>query len=306
MNNRVLCGLSILIVIFLFAQVSLSFEIFGVDVNIPEISILPKVLKKVLKTLPEERGRAILARKANKTIESRIFFGTPAVDGQFPFYGFGIIFENRMVHTYCGGSLITLQFVLSTAHCVAGPIVFAAQFFFGSANLNDFMEYRDGIAYACHPNFDNPPYNYDISVIQLSYPLCETDKIRPIALPRRISNLFSYEGIKMTIAGFGSTENTFPALPVQMTYTTLIGMSTAECSVETGLPPSLGIFCARNASSSICFGDSGGALIYQNTIVGISSFVTTPNCFNGTGGFTRVDRYLDWIAGFTGQQIEWI
>lgn len=36
------------------------------------------------------------------------------------------------------------------------------------------------------------------------------------------------------------------------------------------------------------------------TLVGVNSYVQTGECVGDVQGFTRVDRYLDWIKDYTG------
>ena len=63
---------------------------------------------------------------------------------------------------------------------------------------------------------------------------------------------------------------------------------------------------ASGANVGVCFGDSGGPGLYNNSgtwyVVGINSTVGAPSgdpCL-GTGNHTRVDYYASWITGITG------
>lgn len=73
------------------------------------------------------------------------------------------------------------------------------------------------------------------------------------------------------------------------------------------------MLCAGSIYSSgagMCLGDSGGPLSMpvadgqKLTIVGINSYVQTGDCISNVQGFTRVDRYLDWISEQTGIAIK--
>lgn len=75
---------------------------------------------------------------------SRIFGGTPAKDGQIP-YVVRIVtsLENSERHSFCGGSLIRLNWVLTAGHCL-GKMVNGVERFWdwifilaGAANLSD-------------------------------------------------------------------------------------------------------------------------------------------------------------------------
>ena len=56
------------------------------------------------------------------------------------------------------------------------------------------------------------------------------------------------------------------------------------------------VFCARNASSKTCRGDSGGPVVKGNTLVGIVSWGKSTCATNGMPGiYTDVSQYADWI-----------
>lgn len=42
----------------------------------------------------------------------------------------------------------------------------------------------------------------------------------------------------------------------------------------------------------------------QVTLIGINSYVQTSECVGDVQGFTRVDRYLDWLNQLTGITIK--
>lgn len=54
--------------------------------------------------------------------------------------------------------------------------------------------------------------------------------------------------------------------------------------------------------TGVCLGDSGGPLIANNKIIGISSFARI--CALGyPDGFTRVSKYVDWINQVMEQEL---
>lgn len=70
------------------------------------------------------------------TIESRIVGGHKAEIGQFPYYAFLIIhFTGTNKNAYCGASLISDEWLLTGAHCIAG--VRSVDVFLGETNLID-------------------------------------------------------------------------------------------------------------------------------------------------------------------------
>lgn len=51
----------------------------------------------------------------------------------------------------------------------------------------------------------------------------------------------------------------------------------------------------KQPQQGICFGDSGGPLLYQRFIVGIASFVIKPCATGKPDGWARVSSYRDYI-----------
>lgn len=280
------------------------------------------ILTPVNKIFPNETGFEILKNKS-RSISDRIIFGNNAQPDQFPFVGLSISYllyanatdfePNDSIECTC--SLITSQFVVYQAQCIDYDQLQrnyqGSQFFFGSVNKLSFPTMINGVGYAVHPLYNFAGcYMNNIAIHKLQ---TSVENIEPISLPTRISPYFSYQDRIVTAVGFGATEEDEPSQFLK--YTKLQVSSRAECDIRMliGLRAAPNLICAKNSDSSgVCFGDDGGPLIYQNTLIGIiDSFrlVRTRcenqvTCFDGFAGFLRVDAYLDWIASVTGQSID--
>lgn len=69
-------------------------------------------------------------------IEPTIIDGSKAEIGQFPYYAFLIIhFTGTHQHAYCGASLISNEWLLTAAHCIAGTK--SVDILFAETNLTD-------------------------------------------------------------------------------------------------------------------------------------------------------------------------
>lgn len=270
-----------------------------------------------LKIVPYEITRGILL----KNIDSQIVSGNYAAPDQFPYFGNAILYR-RAALIFCGSSLISNHWVVTAAHCMLD--VTGAQIYFGSIDRLDMKTSRSAEGYFAHESFDVPPLANDIAIIKLTSAVPLSASIQPILLPAHSEKTIDFNGASMTACGFGKTATEYPRY---LQYTSLTGLSNAEClrSHWVFLNTMLCGKGAGNTGSSVCSGDSGSfevrtcAQLFLGisilggpltafvsgtvTLVGISSYVQTNECFHDVQGFTRVDQYLDWINANTGIQI---
>jgi hypothetical protein len=198
--------------------------------------------------------------------------------------------------TFCSGSLIASDLVLTAGHCVQPGSVYKI------------LEYgpdkqpllRDTRNVAFHPGFDMKAINAhrasaDVALLQLEAPL--RDK-RPSAFgapkaPLAAGNRFIVAGVGVTVRGDGRSGGTIRVADL----------------VATGQPGSLQIRLAdplgqgTKAGLGACTGDSGAPVFEDQqgtaTIVGVVSWSTGANNSAGCGGLTGVTPltlYRDWIV----------
>lgn len=249
----------------------------------------------------EEYGRKNWLQKSF-SVQDRIVFGQPADLGQFPFFGYSLLYPKTGSGVImCGSSLISVNFVITAAHCLQN--IRAAQFFFGSVDSSFFPKMQNGLSYANHPLYNTPKYANDIAIFKLQHAIVVSPTVAPIMLPNRNSTSESFDGVVMIAAGYGLDQN--GNLPQHLMYTTINGLSDSECLLKIGSTYVKTMICGEGIEdSSICQGDSGGPLISNNTLVGVNIFGKgSNNCINNVDGFTRVDMYLDWISSLTGIKI---
>jgi secreted trypsin-like serine protease len=237
----------------------------------------------------------------------RIVNGQTASTNQFPHQA--LVYISTIQGTYqCGGSLISSEWVLSAAHCITGAR--AIKILLGSVDRNAMTIQRNGVQ-AHRPSTYNPTtLKDDISLIKIDNPVATQSNVRPISLPTRAQALNTYVNTVLTVSGFGlTTEN---AVSTNLQYTTVIGISNAECRGIFGSLVESSILCTRgfpNLNQGSCSGDSGGPLIIGQgtaaTLVGIVSFGAAQSCVQGfPQGFTRVGHYLNYINSVTLARVE--
>jgi secreted trypsin-like serine protease len=255
-----------------------------------------------------------------------------ALQGQIPATKW-LWFTTSYQNIYCGGSLLSCQWVLTAAHCFAVPgapagITTASNWniMAGSTSrsvtgfVNLLKQFWTSLTGAQTANWFNIPatkiimnpfydasqtWLNDLALVKLSQclPLAPTDPdISPVALPSNTDVNWPPVGANCSMQGWGC--NVYGG-PLQQ-YALTVNLPVVDPTVCSQLFGDLGTtrLCAgyNMLNIGICKGDSGGPLTYYNgstyVQVGIASFASGDTSGSGSapGGFTRVNQYLDWIS----------
>jgi len=246
-----------------------------------------------------------------KTVENcgpvfgnKIVGGEQATPHEFP-WQVGMFIDDMY---FCGGSIISPEWVLTAAHCTSGhrsvEVIAGAQYIYGSEASQvrqvstDFFE---------HPDWNPYLLNNDLALIHLSTPLELTDAIAPVCLPSRSSPALK-EGDMVTASGWGKVnDDIFGSISDVLNKVTLPILNHAECAAYYGdAVVTENVVCMDTTGGhGVCSGDSGGPLTWvengKTVTRGITSFGPRAGCLSGyPDGDTRVKNYLDWIESSTG------
>ncbi|KAL1401459.1 hypothetical protein pipiens_001951 [Culex pipiens pipiens] len=226
----------------------------------------------------------------------RIFNGELAEAGQFP-YAVGLIVPAGI----CGGSLVSPNYVLTAAQCIAG--IASATVIISSLRIFDVEDpgqiRLEATQFLVHPGYEIAPGIFDVALIRL--PQAVTS-VRPIRLPNLRQVESTFVGQQATIVGWGSMGQgaaqssylRFARSPVITTLSCRTGLPTQQITDQH--------ICTNSEQNSPCQGDNGGPLTITDadgitTQIGMFSFNSILGCeSNRPAVYTRMSSYLNWIG----------
>ncbi|KAF4141122.1 Trypsin [Phytophthora infestans] len=219
--------------------------------------------------------------------ESRIYGGSEADASKYP-YIVSLRKDKADGSTYCGGTLIASQYVVTAAHCVKTDVntIYASMgSAFGSGSADgEQVKVIEGYR---HPMYNKSEHLYDVGVLKLEKKV-STDSIDLCAADGSDNEV----GSVATVRGWGLTENGSQSLVMEELNVKII--SNAECNKMYSDRITEGMLCAGEGDGKdTCNGDSGGPLIENDVLVGIVSW--GGKCGANAGVYTRISHVLDYI-----------
>jgi len=225
----------------------------------------------------------------------RIVNGQVAPAHSIPYQVFLIVYAGRS-GWYCGGSLISPNYVLTAGHC--GYEGEEAEVTLGAQDINRNEASQTTLTSTTiivHRQFNMDRILYDIALIKLPSAAPIGDYVRAATLPRQADARNTYENDIGKASGWGLVSGNSNTISDQLRFTENPIMSNRACNRIYGIVEDYQICMSGDGGHSTCSGDSGGPLTVDGVLVGVVSY-GIEGCEPGyPSAFTRVTSFLDWI-----------
>ncbi|XP_015223928.2 chymotrypsin B-like [Lepisosteus oculatus] len=226
---------------------------------------------------------------------ARIVNGEEAVPGSWPWQ---VSLQDAIGFHFCGGSLISEQWVVTAAHC---GVRSSHRVVIGehdrSKSNEDIQTMRVGKVIT-HPQWNPNTIDNDITLIKLTAPVTLNAHVAPVCLPAA-SDVYS-PGTRCVTTGWGLTRYNALLTPSKLQQAALPLLSPEQCKAHWGDSITDMMICAGADGASSCMGDSGGPLVCERNgawnLVGIVSWGSS-RCLTTTPAvYARVTALRSWVG----------
>ncbi|KAJ8957062.1 hypothetical protein NQ318_007274 [Aromia moschata] len=244
-----------------------------------------------------------LSQHVSPSPSNRIIGGDEATPHEFPFM-VGLLINGN---AFCGGTLISENYVLTAAHC--GVVISRVTVILGAHNVSAEEDTQNRIAGASvlvHEEYNSTSFQNDVALIKLSEPATLNENIQLAKLPARADADEKYVDDTTTGIGWGLFEDVFQPtindISSTLRYVNVSVLLLSDCGEYYNDYVNNMLFVTENnvctsgyKNRGTCNGDSGGPLIHDGTQIGIVSIGTQLCEVCSPSIYTNVGRYLDWI-----------
>lgn len=253
--------------------------------------------------------------ESDSGITTRIARGELAEPGMFPFMAALLLQLRQDSLRQCGGSLITLLFVLTAAHCLTDAT--RARVYLGTLRYADaasaaevFQVPRED--FQIYPGYLGFGGYNDLALLRLPRPATPTELVQPIALARPFMQQPLLAGKYVSTAGWGAlgdddvSKSTMESNLLHFVQLQVQEQNRCICAYLPGLVSARRHICSSGLGGrGACSGDSGGPLVYHwhnvSYLIGLTTFGSAQGCELGVPTvYTRITAYLEWITSETG------
>ncbi|KAG8235701.1 hypothetical protein J437_LFUL014045 [Ladona fulva] len=228
-----------------------------------------------------------------------ITHGNEATPHQFPWQVGLIMTLETGQQAFCGGSLISDEWVLTAGHCAKSVRSFQVILGAHKVKEDEPSQLRMTSAEAIvHEKYSSLLIHNDIALVKLPQKVNFTESIRPIRLPSRSDAGNTFSGYTGTVSGWGKDSDSATGISPVLRYESDQIISNLKCRLQYLVVLKATNICMDGGDGrSTCNGDSGGPMYVDGEDgapiqVGIVSFGSRMGCEKGFHPvFTRA---IDW------------
>ncbi|KAM4614257.1 chymotrypsinogen B [Discoglossus pictus] len=225
---------------------------------------------------------------------ARIVNGEEAIPGSWPWQ---VSLQDNTGFHFCGGSLISADWVVTAAHCGVRTSHNVVLGEFDQRSNTEQIQIKKIAKVFKHPQYSAFTIKNDITLIKLESPAVLSATVSPVCLAEATDNFNG--GTRCVTSGWGLTNSSASQTPPRLQQAALPLLTNTECKKYWGNKIADVMVCAGADGASSCMGDSGGPLVCQKdgawTLVGIVSWGSSTCSPSSPGVYARVTALRQFV-----------